>query len=721
MTSKTLFRNLLKDDLQKRRGLFIVFLFCFIFVHPISLLMYAERLMSSGEIISMASIRESCIQSISFTSWGYCVLPVIFAIILAIAEFSFLFSKRKIDLYHSLPVKRETLFFTKYISGFLMFIAIIVLSTLLNIAAMAVKGFAGTDILSAAGSALLLGILYFTLFYNLSIVAILLTGNFWISIFSIGFFIFYIPVVKEIIEGYFSNYMSTYYMQYDSLYSPSLLFSICSPVISIFYMIGEGKYKWLVVLAAILLAVLLLALSIWIYKKRPSEASGHALCFAKTEIPIRFLMIIPSAMLGGYYVVSFFSSLSVFWFWFTFVLAGILCHCLLEVFLHFDIKAVFNHKLQLLSTLIIAAVLTLAFQYDWFSYDRFLPSENKVEYASICFENIDTDMNVYEIDSDDPILKIQYSNHNSVMHKNMKLTNITDVLSLAKIGIEQERDYPNTQGTNKAARVLSRVLSYQNSYQEKAESMLDFSIRYHMKSGKDIYRHYYADINECINEVSSIYNCSEYKEVAYQIDDLYSTGIFKQIDGYSIWDEKVFSVTGKELDEFIKAYTADLNELTVQTLQTETPIMRLNSITDTKPVDSCDADLYGYYIYPSFKHTLAFINQSGIDNSSYDVTIDSDKIVSIHPYAYYDDYDSYDEYTYSADNYKDKEKIAELGSQLIIDSFLSSNQLLYPYNDNFSFELQYVLDNGVKINTYAVFPGTEMPQFIYDDLGVKPE
>ena len=58
MTSKTLFRNLLKDDLKKKRGLFIVALIVFIFVNPISTLMYGERLLSSSNITSMAELKD---------------------------------------------------------------------------------------------------------------------------------------------------------------------------------------------------------------------------------------------------------------------------------------------------------------------------------------------------------------------------------------------------------------------------------------------------------------------------------------------------------------------------------------------------------------------------------------------------------------------------------------------------------------------------------------
>ena len=723
MTSKTLFHNLLLDDIRRKRGLFIIALISFIFINPISTMMYIERLMNSTEIESMARIRSYCISQISFSYWGNSVLPVILSVILAVVSFSFLFSKKKTDLYHSLPVKRETLFFSRYLSGVLIFAVIMLVSSLLNITAMGIKGFSDGQIWMTAGSTFLYALLYFLLFYNLSIAAVMLTGNFWISLAAIGVLFFYIPAVIEIMQGYFSNYMATYYICYGELSTPSILLTFISPVYSLFSKMGENFTNvWLRVLVTILSAVLLLAADIWLYKKRPSESSGHALSFPKCESFIRFFITVPFALLGGYYIVSMFPTLSSFWFWFTFLFAGAICHCLLEVLLHFDFRAILKHKLQFLLSLAAAVLIALCFQYDWIGYDSYLPQSSKVEYAAVCFDNIDSDKNALQIKKEDSVYSVNYNARDILQLGNMKLYNVDDVLSLAQIGIEQSDEQFEKRNTYNNVRRNLFLGTYSTStgigYEE--EPALRFSVRYHLKSGKDIYRNYAAKTASCLDAAAKIYNDAEYKKCAFQVDDLYETGIIKQIDGYNIWGDKAMSVSGSDLNRFFEAYIADLDALTIQDKQKETPIIRLDATCDKQLVDN-DIDLYGYYIYPSFSQTLQVLEELGVSMDTLNTTINKDNIVSIHAYSYSDNYDKTSECTYLAENETDKEKINSLADHLVIDSFASDSEVLNPTDSHVSFELQYVLDNGLKVNTYASVKVNDIPDFIIEDLGLTSE
>ena len=714
MTSKTLFRNLLKDDLKKKRGLFIVALIVFIFVNPISTLMYGERLLSSSNITSMAELKDFFISHISFAYWGNSILPVMLAVILSVFEFMYLFSKKKTDLYHSLPVKRKTLFFSHYINGLLMFVTIMAVSTLLNVISLGIKGFSGGEIWLTAGLAFLYAVIYFILFYNLCIVAVMLAGNFWISICAIGTFIFYIPLVIEIINGYFSSYMSTYYMTYSSLYSPPVLLSVISPALSLFNVQGSEDYKLVLLIAAVLLSIVFLALAIWLYQKRPSECSGRALSFPKIEAFIRFIIIIPVSLLGGYYVLSLFSGLSPLWFWFAFLSAGILCHCLLEILLHLDFKSIFRHKLQLVFSIAVAALIAICFQYDWMGYDTYLPDADKVEYAAVSLKNIDTNMNGFEFKITESGPDLIYTDKNEYRLKNMKLTNLDDVIALSQIGITQSDELYTDRYQTSANRVIFKG-SYNTASMSEDAPIAEFSVRYHLKSGKDVYRNYMANMDDCVDAIAPIYDNPEYKNWSFQADEIYKSGYVKQMEGFNAWDDKIMSVSGSDMDKFFEAYLADLNELSIHALQTEIPIVRLSAVYEEAKLNNYYATFDGYYIYPSFSRTINVMKELGIEESSWDNTIDSEKIVSITSTGYFDDYSKVSNVTYMAENPADKAKITELGQILKIDSLLS-NYELYPTESQYSFEIQYILENGIRINTYASIPKGRLPDFVIEDL-----
>ncbi len=59
---------------------------------------------------------------------------------IALAEFSYVHSKEKMDLYYSIPVRRKKLFLSGYMTGFLMFVGIFLVCEILAMLVAATKG-----------------------------------------------------------------------------------------------------------------------------------------------------------------------------------------------------------------------------------------------------------------------------------------------------------------------------------------------------------------------------------------------------------------------------------------------------------------------------------------------------------------------------------------------------------------------------------------------------
>ncbi|RKJ52982.1 hypothetical protein D7X25_13510, partial [bacterium 1XD42-8] len=125
MTSKNLFYNLWKENIKRRVWVMALSLIVFILVLPIYSAMSIEHWMQNLAR-EMTTIPEILI---SFQDlFGISENPLLMAATVGIAVvsgvqgYSFLFSRKKIDLYHSIPVKRIQLFIPIYINGILSYV-----------------------------------------------------------------------------------------------------------------------------------------------------------------------------------------------------------------------------------------------------------------------------------------------------------------------------------------------------------------------------------------------------------------------------------------------------------------------------------------------------------------------------------------------------------------------------------------------------------------------
>lgn len=703
MISKTSFLKILQNDRKRKLWIFIIFLVIFIFVNPISLLLKADYLLANS-FMSEVQIKESINNQIKFSYFGNIALQIILAIFMGYTNYSYLFKRRKVDLYHILPISRPKLFIINYINGFFFFLIITIISNILNIIVLCIKGFISQTNLLTVGSSFIFSIVCFLLFYNLTIFAIMLTGQLLVSLAATGTLIFYTYILHQLWIGYLTNCMRSYYLTDIFNKNTPLLLSILSPIYSLMYLCSEEHNKWILILSLFVILTGVFILCIILYKIRPSENTGKALCFSKIEPFLTIMITAPAALCGGIYVKFVSDNISIIWFWFAFLSSAVICHCLLEIIYHFDFRSALKHKLQLFISIAIGSLIALCLQFDWFGYDDFIPEKDKIEYVSICFNDIDIDMCFYDIKMNVEFPKIQQINKQTYLLENMKLSNIEDVLSLANVAISQYDD---------EIQFMKRY-----DYRTEIESIPhnNFSIKYHMKSGRDIYREYSADVDSTLQYLSNIYNSKEYKSCAYQIKSLMETDTIKHLEGYSVWGDKVLSINGEQIDELMNSYYEDLNKLTIETLRTETPILRFQSNNEKSRYN--EADLFGYYVYPSFTNTLNKMKEFGVSMEKLNTKIDINRIESICVTKYDKSSDNSFplQYTYEATNSKDLSKINELGSKLELSSFTYSNNVLRPYEDGYEFEIKYVFNGGMDITNYAVIRKGDIPEFVMNDL-----
>lgn len=722
MTSRALFFNLMKEDFKKKVWIIVVAFIVFIFINPVHILMEIEGAYQNI-YLTPENIAASMQYYLSVSYFGNSVLPAILAVVLGIAGFSYLFSKKKVDLYHSIPVKREKLFFVSYLNGILIYLGVYIVTQLLSITTMAVQGMMNADGWKVVGTAFLGITIHFLFFYHVTIIAVMLTGNLVVCMAATVTLLFYGPMVCQIMDGLFSHYFVTYYANY-TFGSSWLIMPLVSPVSSLIYLSsvtnGQENNLAMNLIAAFLISLILLAVAVFLYKKRPSEVASKALTYKISEPVVRILVVILTALMGGLYIQNMSNGLSGIWFWFGLLFVGIICHAVMESIFRFDFKAALNHKIQLLASLAVAALISLCFQYDWTGYDTYLPREDQIESAAVVFSSIDRDMESYKIEEDaNGEIVLNYQDKQTDLLENMYLTDFQDVLSLAEKGIEQ-LDYSQNRGIMpRAALIGAKSSKAVVSDEEKNQ----YYIRYRLKSGREITRVYFTTVDSTLEEMANIYKQPEYKRVAYALTAIKDSGVLSAANGYNIWGEKVLTVTGKDMNALLDIYTEELNGLTIDVLKNELPMLRLDGIYNTQGYDN---SVYGYYVYPSFTKTLSKLKELGVTAEDMDSSISPEQIqsITVNDYGYLAELDGQENANYNnatvtyeagADS-DDASKIKDLCEHIVLADFLWANSILHPLENGIDVQVQLYRTTGNEKIGYANIWKGEVPAFLEQEL-----
>lgn len=711
MISTNLFINLQKEDLKKRLWLIAVGFLALLLIRPVFLLMSLDN-MRVYQVPTYKDMIDYLMNFFSAANIEEMVVVAVFAFFLGTSGYIYLFSKKKTDFYHALPVRREKLFMVFYIDGLLIYLGLYIISQVICMIIVTAQGFMTSEIMMQILNTFCVQSIYFLFFYHTVILAVMLTGNLLVALAGSSVLILYIPVLAQIMEGYYSQNFRSYYTASYNTFPCAKIAGISAMASYMRYcnlidnkQLKNEKEMFLLLLTALGMSALLLALSIWLYKKRPSESAEKAMAFKKTEVVIRIFMVIPTAMLGGMLFYSFGNEDSKVWFWFGLIFTGILMHCVTEAIYNFDFKAICRHKLQLVLCLAAASAVTLCFNLDIFGYDSYIPPESKVKSAAVGFSNIDGDMNGSYID----IINGEMVNDNSMTSegyqlRHMKLSDIKTVQSLAKAGIE-EADNSNEMNW-----------SYNNN------NYVTYTIKYNMKYGKEIYRTYSCPIDKVLPQIESIYNSKEYKAGAYPLTEILKSNIeVKKIAIYNASDNKVTTMNSDSATHLLKIYLEELSELTISDIQEESPILRIAPEVVTEEYTS---ELYGYYIYPSFERTLAELEKLGMKKSEAVVEKIEPQDVKeiIASGTKEEDYreEDYKEITYNNDGTEDSfKKIEKLCSQFYPSSFAWNNSVLKPYEQNITFEVILKDTKGAESSIYMVVGKGQMPRFVYEDFDNK--
>lgn len=621
MTSKSLFFKLLKEDFKVRIWTLAVSILIFFFSHIVGTAMMLSMYKYNrafSEPTNLLSYKVEFVQTfysyIGIKNPLFAFIFVVLAVIVAMSGFSYLYSKKKVDMYHSLPVRREVLFFVKILNGILIvilpYIVCSFIASLLVLVNMGDAGIIVTTFFSVAE-----WILLFIFNYTIVIFAIMLTGNMLIGILACGFLNFYAPAFSQLISGYESTFFDTYYEV--GFIAEKVLLKLSGIMVIFGVFDGRLREKMLI---AVVGSIVLLVINLLLYRKRASESAGKSISFNIIKLPIKFMIVIFMSMLMYLFGYEMMSN-SIAWGVFGAVSAGIITHCIMEIIYNQDFKKIFAKKLQMLICIVISLFVAAVFQFDIFGYDRYIPKVSDISSAAVVSDFLESNASQYFNEMGfhnetryDSITNIDYASDSDIESMLMREMNIKDkeaVVALAKLGVA------NLSSEWRADSISERVL-----------------ISYKLKSGKKVQRVYNIDFDAAIKELSSIYDDEGYKTGMYPILSEDSKNIVSvDFNGIRDNDKHLTSENG-DLAKLTEVYKKELMSLKYDTKVKSYPFasIRFNDADAQKILDAAYKDRgnysdyssdskysdlmddVGYYpVYPEFKETVAMLKAMGVD------------------------------------------------------------------------------------------------------------
>ncbi|MBQ7582455.1 MAG: hypothetical protein IJU25_06510 [Lachnospiraceae bacterium] len=700
MTSKTLWNNLLKIEGKQRIWVFAVSFLVLLFM-PISLLMMIDAMELNGYMMPQAMVDNIVMY---FENGGYGangVMTMLIGFVTAFFGFFFVYSKPAVDLYHSLPVRREKLYLAKYIIGIVPGILLQLLADGLAFAILATKGYLTSEITAAFLFTCLVNLIAFLIAYNVAIIAIMLTGTLVVGILGGITLMGYVSFATMLIESYCSACFQTYW---DLSFTKSIWYMLLNPM-KIVMMQRTDDHLALRFVLLTLEALVLGCIGLILYEKRPSESTSKSLCHNISKHVIRIPLVIAAALAGGVYVSFMFNSLPAIWYWAAFVIVGVLAHVVLELIFEQEIRGIWRHPVQLLASLAVAAFLSLIFQYDLFGYDRYLPKEADIRSLSVRLNGIEGEIG--HIEADEKHGSYTYSDYTDLLDE-VDVADHAAVLELAKGGIAS---------LNPERSAIARRQESMRSAEVPEKEPLYFLVRYTLKSGREVYRSYQADFDGLYDATARIYEDKAYRDYLYQVDEFIEDDAIRILSARTWDDNQAFDNMEIDVKAFLKAYEKDLENRKLADLA-DFPLLRLSSYD---PVSYYDL-LNGYYVYANDTNTMNYLKSAGFDAADFGWDLDPAQITSItvHDYGMFSEepIETYGEYAKSTMDFsyggneesvqyvwpEDAEKITELVKIMIPQTFAYNNDVLHPTRNQVDLEVTYSTEMNSGLITYFLLP-----------------
>lgn len=578
MTSRNSFWASCRENHKRRIWVWIVAVLSQLLVYGGMTMVYLSRIRSfyeGGTYRTRQGFEEAMYQAardaLGFSDNVYPFIIILGAVI-GIQGFSYLYDRRKVDMYHSVPVAKGRRFAAIYLNGLMIYVVSNLAGLIVSMVLAGAQGAVNAAVLSDAGMAFLWNLFLFLVSYHMMILSVMLTGNRFVTAcvyLFLGLFEICTNAMKNTLSG---NFYDTYTVAFkDSAPKLSVYYDCTANIWQLKNLQEAGEKaalafpiigKWAVI------AAVFLALSWIAYRRRASEAAGKAIAFPVLKPFLKVAVAIPGALVIGSLVYD--SSNGNVTLMAAGMLAGTILICAaMEVLYAFDIRCIIKH---LPSTgVAIAGVLAIfcIFKWDLTGYDKYIPEQNRVESIAIsldCYYDSYWDENRQYINSDDYI------------KENMFLTDTEPVLALAAMSRQTDAE---DMGQSRTLQVL-----------------------YRLKSGREKVRRVVVDYDDPKTEayLDQIFKTEEFKRGIFQMmtDENYCDGVTKI--SYSNGPVRT-AIPAKEADALRAAWIKDMEQFDFKLAKDGMPCGQIT-------LSYADYSQREWYVYDTFAETIACLKKN---------------------------------------------------------------------------------------------------------------
>lgn len=727
MTSKNLFFKRMKQDFEQRIWLPVIFFILGFLTMEMPLISTLHNW--KGRLDYLSRAREYLLDNFFAPNVAFIAIAVCVAVVSAISGFAYIHSAKKLDLYHSLPVKRQTLFAQQYVYGVIYYLVPHLLHILICMVICITNGVFSAEVLVSILWMIPIQLLVYLVSYSTVVLAVCLTGNVVISILGSVILLFYSLIVNWLKSASMNYFFETYYGIDNEFIIPAF-----SPVHMIYNMVMDmvsnfdiqlvyGEY-WVHYVKLLIAAAIYTGLALFLYCKRPTEVAGNTMAFRISESVIKTMVVIPISIVAGFFIDSMFGSGDSFTWFVVGAVFGFLLACpLMEVIFRKDVKAIFQHPLQIAFNGVCVVGLVVILQFDLLGYDTYVPDADKVESYAIGFSAIPT---VHSSDGE-----IGYS----YRLEEMEIRDNESACKLLEHAAEVTR--PMRKGE------LTEAVEAGDWATTGVE------VVYKLKNGKQIYRSYVINMadEEVLGWVNDTYCDMEHRLAVYPVlqDGAEERYVGLQVE--STFGDSQAYLSDAEMKAFVEAYRFDLMSLQLDDLREEYPVAELTFLVDAEGNSEEEKATqvvaetveyyygngefgkdyyqeYGYRIYPFFTRTIELLESFGVEIKN---VIPAEDILSMTVTDYtrevYDN-DGYMTkvaevvYTNETDHTK---QIEEILPCLLQGGYYRSFAIESGSEENIDVSIRYLSEYGFENHVYCEFKKGEMPDFVKQDLDAMYE
>ena len=616
----------------------LISLYCLLY-YPVAVALLIQRsdLRASGRMLTKAAADIQRLYEVD--SWlgvrgMFAIFIVMMGVLTGIQGFSYLFHAEKLDFYESQPMSRKERFWQIYVNGILLYcVPMLVMCALAVLIAACAKAMQPAILLDTIYAALRNILIYYSS-YNISVLAVMLSGNAIISGIVAGILMLAQSVVDGVVSSYESFFYCTSY-DYEILSIPSL-----SPLVNWLYTLirqGEitaGTYlpvtmetlrellKCSAAMEIINLAVGSAALlAAWLlYRHRRAEHAGQSVLHAPVRFVLKALVAVCSALLAGMMMIWIINIRRPLSAEHISVILAILFVCVLacgviECVYQQNIRRFFTAGIQTVLISLFAVAFYFFCALDISGYDRYVPAEDLIESAALYqFGN-----DYFFASGREPLRRINMVDH---VFGHMALTDTQAIVQVAEAGMETRRNNAslNTDDENvvecwdccilyrlKNGRIVTRSISIPYSIDPSMMDRLIGSAQYREASFPVYDDEYLREMTARGAQTESGSQEDAAYDTAVFESGYFGSGSFRPVMGFTNGIRTVYA-DGSLYSAFSDAYRRDLEKYTFTLSNTQLP---LGMVT-------FENNYYGPYVnesfavYPSYTETIRFLKENGL-------------------------------------------------------------------------------------------------------------